>query len=46
MQAENKIFWLNLEKVQNALLQSDEEFSQYLGLDYGFFLIQKDHQVV
>jgi hypothetical protein len=41
MQVENKNFWLNLEKIQNALLKTDEEFSAYLGIEHKLFLKQK-----
>jgi hypothetical protein len=41
MQIENKIFWINLEKIQNALLKSDAEFSDYLGLNLADYLKSK-----
>jgi hypothetical protein len=41
MQLENKNFWLNLEKIQNVLLKTDEEFAAYMGLDYAQFIKQK-----
>lgn len=41
MPAENKIFWINLEKIQNALLLSDHDFSKYLGLAHVHFIKQK-----
>ena len=41
MQVEVRNFWLNLEKIQNALLKSDEEFSSYLGISHAQFIKQK-----
>jgi hypothetical protein len=41
MPAEVQNFWLNLGKIQDALLLSDEEFSKYLEIDYTYFLEKK-----
>lgn len=41
MLAENKNFWTNLTKIQNALLKSDKEFSQFLDINYDLFVKQK-----
>lgn len=42
MQAENKNFWINLGKIQDALLLSDKEFSDYLGISYAHYTKQKN----
>jgi hypothetical protein len=42
MLAENKNFWDNLSKIQNALLSSDEDFSQFLDVNHDYFIQQRN----
>jgi hypothetical protein len=42
MLAENQNFWDNLGKIQNALLSSDEDFSQFLDVNHDYFIQQRN----